>query len=167
MSSSRHQPPGGPSTTSPPPIVSRHRPETEAEQGRVGVSARSAPLFRGTLRGRPTTVGRAAPEDLAPIERPIPSVALTDVLQPAMLIAIHARGLPDAAVHALGWRCRLADVWATSLLEAVDLQTGVVVTSSGSVYAIHDHGEDELPPALHEHLAYALQVWGFEDVRAA
>ncbi len=128
---------------------------------------RSARLFQGTLRGRPMTVDRAAPEDLASIERPIPPGVVTDVLQPAMLIAIRAKGLPDAAVHALGWRRGLADVWATSLLQAVDREAGVVVTSSGSVYAIRDHGDGELPPVLQRHLAYALRVWGFVDVRAA
>ena len=124
-------------------------------------------MFQGTLRGRPMTIDRAAPEDWASIERPIPPGVVTDVLQPAVLIAIRAKGLPDAAVHALGWRRGLADVWATSLLQAVDREAGVVITSSGSVYAIRDGGDDELPPALQRHLAYALRVWGFDDVRAA
>ena len=117
--------------------------------------------------GRRMIIGRATPEDLASIERPIPSGAVTDVLRPAMLVAIRDSGLLGAAVHALGWRCSLADVWATSLLQAVDREAGVVVTSSGSVYAFRDGDDDELPPALHEHLAYALQVWGFNDVVVA
>ena len=167
MSSSRHQPPGGPSTTSPPSTVSRRFPELEAEQGRVGVPSRPAPLFQAALGSRRMTVGRARPEDLASIERSISSGAVTDVLRPAMLVAIRGSGLLGAAVHALGWRCGLADVWATSLLEAVGLQAGVVVTSSGKLYAIRDGGDDDLPPALHEHLAYALRVWGFDDVVAA
>ena len=114
------------------------------------------------------TVAHATPEDLAPIEGPVPSGALTDVLRPVVLVAVRAGGLPDAAVHALGWRqCRPADVWATSLLQAVDREAGVVVTSSRRVHAIHDHAEDQPPPALHRHPACAFRAWVFDDVRAA
>lgn len=127
---------------------------------------RSPPLFQGTFRNLSMTIGRAAPEDLAPIERPIPLGVPRDLLQPAMLVAIRGEGLPDAAVHVVAWRQKYIDVWATSPLQAINLQAGIVVTSSRSVYAIPDHGDGELLPMLHRHLEHALRVWGFEDVRA-
>ncbi len=133
--------------------------------GRPNRVMRSDDLFRATLRGRRMTIGPAAAVDLTAIAGPTPTSAVTDVLRPAMLVAIHASGFQGAAVHAVGWRRGLADVWATSALVSVDLEVRVIVTSSGNAYFIPDGVGGDLHPRLYKHLAYALQTWGCDDIR--
>lgn len=123
-------------------------------------------LFSATSRGSRIAVGPATDEELAAIARPILFATAQDVLLPSMLVSIRTAGDLDVAVHALGWRLVLANTWITSRLLAADLESGAVGTWSGKVYTLVGCNSRELPPPLHDHLGYALRLWGYDDVTA-
>ena len=125
-------------------------------------------LFTATWHGSGAAIGRATEAELAPLVRQgVPGV-VRDVLRPSFLVAVRRADVPEAAVHALGWRQRLLNTWITSRLVAIDFATGTAATRSRNVYRLAGaDGHDELPTLLHDHLWYALRTWGFDDVVAS
>lgn len=124
-----------------------------------------SPLFLTTYCGNPINVGHANETELARLTETIDSTAACDVLKLWSLVAVREPAERGTKVHALGWRAQLANTWITSPLVAVDMAAGAVTTTSGHVYLLAERDELQLEPALRGHLAYALRMWGFDDVR--
>jgi hypothetical protein len=118
-------------------------------------------LFRAVYRGEAVIVTHAkdAEIELFAGEAGPPR----DKLELWSLIAIRCGSA--FGIHALGWRLRLANTCITSSVVAIDLTAGAVRTWSGKNYLLGSRDESELDPELRAHLAYALQTWGFDDVR--
>jgi hypothetical protein len=119
-------------------------------------------LFEAVRDGVPVTVTLAKESEIENIARPLSSGQ--DVLEFWSLIAFR---FEDARceIHALGWRRYLSNTWITSRIVGVDLTTGAIRTRSGRQYWLGDRDQPTLAPELRSHLRYALQKWGFDDVR--
>jgi hypothetical protein len=122
-------------------------------------------LFTVTHRGRPAVVGRATGDELAAITTPLATDASRDLLECWSLVAIRDGDRQGVEIHALGWRPGLQNSWITSPLTGVDMTVPAVATWSGSVYRLGEPDSADLDPELRAHLAYALQRWGFDEVR--
>jgi hypothetical protein len=89
-----------------------------------------------------------------------------DSLDEWSLISMPTPGPGSAiGIHALGWRRGLRNTWITSVITAVDLTGLLVSTKSGKIYRLGRRGDAELACEFREHLRYALDTWGFSDIR--
>ncbi|WP_158747679.1 hypothetical protein [Acidisphaera sp. L21] len=123
-----------------------------------------AALLHASHCGRPVEVGVATDAEVAALQAPV-SVKARDMLERWTLIAIRNVSFNGVELHALGWRRGLQNSWITSALTIVDLPARLVATRSGNAYGLAEADVEGLSPELAEHLAYALSMWGFSDVR--
>lgn len=122
-------------------------------------------LFEAARRGVPVVVRHADRAGLAALAGEVGRKAFLDALDPWSIVSIGRADGCRATLHALGWRVGMLNTWITSPVRTVDLAGRAVRTSSGKVYALGEPDASELHPLLREHLAYALRMCGFDDVR--
>ena len=124
-----------------------------------------ATVLRASLRGIPVEIGHAEDAELAAFAGVLEAGTARDVLTVWSLIAFRFPDGRSPEIHALGWREGEANTWITSPLVVLDATASMIATRSGHAYLLGERGLAALRPDLRSHLAYALTVWGFTDVR--
>jgi hypothetical protein len=123
-------------------------------------------IFRASFQGLPASIGHADKLELVDLPGSADDWPLRDELDMWSLMAVRRQPPYRTAVHALGWRRGIANVWITSPLIKISSLPMTVQTRSGHRYSLGKRDRDELQPALLDHLRHALATWGFEAVVA-